>query len=300
MPNIFQRARKSLFQVWQRKNLTKWNHLPATTMPIYGIYHIYCDTNWEELVTEQIAHLKSSGLLEYTDKLYVSCIVGKDSDVAKIKEILDSDKVEIVSVSLNPKCYEFPALDYMYEKSQKEDFLFYYFHTKGITYQCFHSDNKEFLKFREKIMSWRKMMEYFLFDKWKVAANTLLEGYETYGSYLYPPFKNIMYAGNFWWTRASYFRKLDRLTEETKRNNRFMAEEWLLTKSTNPFCAFDTVANLYFVNIKPTIYEDGKFSLWDSISFFLVYTFRKYQSKWFGYSYKKHCQTEFQKLKSKI
>ena len=79
------------------------------------------------------------------------------------------------------------------------------------------------------------MMEYFIFDRWNVAVNTLLNGYETYGSYLFPPFVNRMYAGNFWWARSDYFATLDRLSDETKRKNRFMAEEWLLTKVRNHF-----------------------------------------------------------------
>ena len=126
------------------------------------------------------------------------------------------------------------------------------------------------------------------------------DGYETYGCYLFPPFVNGMYAGNFWWTRADYFSKLDALDNKTKADNRFKAEVWLLTKSRKPFSAFDTVADLYFVNITPDIYSSERHSIWASFRFFCIYTFRKYQKKWFGYSYKKHCQERFQKLKAEV
>lgn len=300
MPSLIQRAYKSIFKVTDRKDLRKWDHDVDATMPVYGLFHVFCDMGWEDIVKEQIENLKQSGLFEHTDKMFVSCIIGSDDDLETLQNIIGKDKIEIVSVERNPRKYEFPALDYIYEKSKKEDFLFYYFHTKGITYQTFQSNDKEFLGFRNKIISWRRMMEYFLFDKWRVAVNTLQEGYETYGSYLFPPFKHKMYAGNFWWARSDYFRTLDALTDDVKQHNRFMAEEWLLTKVAKPFSAFDTVADLYFVNIKPTIYRDDRKSCWDSLVFFLIYTYRKYQRKWFGYSYKKHCQEKFQKLKSII
>ena len=144
-------------------------------------------------------------------------------------------------------------------------------------------------------------MEYFLMNQWKVAVNTLEAGYDTYGSYLFPPFKNKMYAGNFWWAKASYFKTLPALDEDTKLHNRFMAEEWLLSQpGVKAFSAFDTVADLYFVRIPPTIYEVGRHSLFDSLRFCAIYTYRKYQRKWFGYSYKQHCQQKFQQLKQSL
>lgn len=300
MPSVISRAYYSLFKVTNRKDLTAWQHDPKTNLPVYGMYHIYCDTGWESMVREQYDHLQQSGLLDQTKKLYVSCIVSGDEDVKRIRNIIQTPKAELIAINRNPKKFEFPALDYMYEKSQHEDFLLYYFHTKGITYQTLQTHDKTFLQFRRKIISWRKMMEYFLFDEWRVAVNTLAEGYQTYGCYLFPPFVGKMYAGNFWWARSDYFRTLDPLSADTKLHNRFMAEEWLLTKATRKFSAFDTVADLYFVNIPPTLYESGRHSRVDSLKFFAVYTFRKYQKKWFGYSYKKHCQERFQKLKAEV
>lgn len=298
MPNIFQRAYKSTLAVWERKDLSMWDYSPKVSLPIYGMYHIYCADGWESMVREQFGNLVSAGLLEATTKLYISCIATKEEDIVRLREIFDNDKIEIISISNDPGCFEYPALDYMYEKSKHEDFLFYYFHTKGISYQTFDTKDKLFLAFRRKIVSWRRMMEYFIFDRWNVAVNTLLNGYETYGSYLFPPFVNRMYAGNFWWARSDYFATLDRLSDETKRKNRFMAEEWLLTKVKKPFSAFDTVADLYFVNIPETLYVEGKHSVVDAICFFVVYTFRKYQKKWLKCSYKKKCQKRFQQLKN--
>jgi hypothetical protein len=304
MPSFLQRAYTSLFKVCVRKDLSSWMHSSPKKQPIYGVYHIYCEKGWQTMVHEQIERWKASGLMQASDKLFISLISLHDDDRALLdKELSDlpKGKVEIISFTNDPLVYEYPALDFIYARSKKEPTaLFYYFHTKGITYQSLDSDDPTFTKFYQKITSWRHMMEYFVIDKWQVAVNVLNDGYETYGCYLFPPFVNGMYAGNFWWTRADYFSKLDALDNKTKADNRFKAEEWLLTKSRKPFSAFDTVADLYFVNITPDIYSSERHSIWASFRFFCIYTFRKYQKKWFGYSYKKHCQERFQKLKAEV
>jgi hypothetical protein len=76
--------------------------------------------------------------------------------------------------------------------------------------------------------------------------------------------------------------------------------ELLSLPRVKAFSAFDTVADLYFVRIPPTIYEVGRHSLWDSLKYCTIYTYRKYQRKWFGYSYKQHCQQKFQQLKQSL
>lgn len=300
MPTFLQRAYKSLFDVCHRCDLSRWNHEPRRETAIYGIYHIWCAPGWEEMVSRQMSHLRSSGLLGATARLYVSCIVSGKDDIDKLKGILGAGPVEIISVTDQTGVFEFPALDYMYRKSQSGDFLFYYFHTKGISYQSLHTDDRLFVSFRRKIEAWREMMEYFLMDMWRVAVNVLQDGYDTYGCYLFPPFKNKMYAGNFWWARSQYFRTLPQLGDGLKTTNRFLAEEWLLsTGRARAFSAFDTVADLYDVRIDAAQYELGKRSVVQSLRFFLVYTFRKYQKKWLHYSYKHRCQKRFQMLSGK-
>ena len=55
----------------------------------------------------------------------------------------------------------------------------------------------------------------------EVAVNTLEAGYDTYGSYLFPPFKNRMYAGNFWWAKASGDLHASRLMRSLKKIDEF-------------------------------------------------------------------------------
>ncbi len=307
MTSILNRIYKSTLGIYERKDLSGWER--RASMPgcsprrrIYGMYHVFCDVNWGGIVRGQLDRLCRSGLLEASDALYVSCIAKDEDDVRRLRQMLSEygkDKIRIVCRTSDPARYEYPALDYMYEKSQKEDFLFYYFHTKGISYQAVSEEEDAVYRgFVRKITAWRRMMEYFLMDRWQAAVGVLNSGYDTYGCYLFPPFDSHMYAGNFWWTTSGYFRTLDRLDESTKLTNRFMAEEWLLSKNTvKAFSAFDTVADLYFVEMPVSLYESGKRNMWQALRFCVVYTLRKYQRKWFGYSYKKRCQERYQKLK---
>ncbi len=297
MTSILYRAYKSTFGVCQRHDLSRWSHFPGTMPKIYGMYHIWCAPGWDRMVSEQMRHLRASGLWEHTEALFISCIVADKCEEEKLRAVIGNGPVKFISITTNSSVYEFPALEYIYNLSQKEDFLFYYFHTKGISYQSLQTTNATFLHFQTKIESWRHMMEYFLMDQWQVAVNVLNDGYDTYGCYLFPPFKNVMYAGNFWWSHSTYFRTLPKLSNQIKKTDRFMAEEWLLSKAgVKPFSAFDTMADLYDVRIDDRQYRQDKHSVCQSLRFFITYTLRKYQKKWFHYSYKHHCQSLFQHL----
>ena len=84
---------------------------------------------WEQLVIDQIFALKESGLYDRTDKLFVSCIYDRISDIETVVNIIGKDKCEIISSTNDKRKYEYSALDFIYKQSKKEDFLVCYFHT---------------------------------------------------------------------------------------------------------------------------------------------------------------------------
>ena len=86
-------------------------------MPVYGVYHVFCDKGWRELVTDQISRLKKSGLYDVTARLYVSCIVTDAQDAEELRRMIGEDKVEMISVSADPARFEYPALEFMRDKS---------------------------------------------------------------------------------------------------------------------------------------------------------------------------------------
>lgn len=295
--NIFLRIYNTLFCTMQRQDLSRWEHPVNTDMPIYGVYHVFCADGWQSLVKVQVEHLRSSGLLDATAKLYVSCVALHDGDVDILKQIVNSDKLEIISAVDNPRVFEYPALELLREKAEKEDCLFYYFHTKGVSFFTEKRKDHCFAKFKRRVDAWRILMEYFLMDKWQAAANVLLDGYDTYGCYRYPPkpAPYIMYAGNFWWATSKYIRSLPHLDISGDITDRFLAERWLYKAHPHDFSAFDTIALLYRVYLPPVFYQTNSKPILPLLKFVFRYNVVKIRKNIFKYNYDNHLNRKYQK-----
>lgn len=239
-----------MFHFCHRKDLRQWDYTPENHKKIYGVYHIYCVKDWKALVKEQISALTGSGLYEKTDVLYISCIISKEEDIDSIRDLVGREKCKIISKEYDGMKYEFPALEFIYDLSKKEDFLVYYFHTKGISRTIKNE------KAKNNVEAWRKMMEYFNFYKYKVAIN-VLNDFDTYGACLKEYKTTTFYDGNFWWSKSSYIRTLPILSEENKKN-RYWAEHWLCLKSTKRFSAFDARCGLDAVFLPDFVYRSDK------------------------------------------
>lgn len=299
---ILNKAHDTVFRAMERHDLSAWDKFPETTRPVYGVYHVYCDKGWRELAGEQVARLKDSGLYDATTRLYISCITADKSVPSQLLDIIGRDKAELISVESDPKKYEYPALEFLRAKCVEEDCLIYYFHTKGISYRAVGNTDRRFNAFKRNIESWRRMMEYFLFYKWQVAVNALSSGYDVYGCYRLPPPPKAyyLYAGNFWWARSEYIRRLTPFTEERKNNDRFFAEEWLYTGRPADFSAFDTMADLYYVNMDEELYAARRLPLFKWMRFVFWYNFRKMRKQFFGHDYKARYQKMYQVLRSDL
>ncbi len=296
MGKALQKAHTTIFRAIDRHDLSRWEHEPDLAVPVYGVYHVYCDKGWQDMVSDQISRLKASGLYDATTRLYVSCIAADESAPAELLGICGKEKAELISVERDPKKFEYPAIEFLHRKCGGEDCLVYYFHTKGISYQAVRSSDRKFEGFKRNIEAWRHMMEYFIFDKWKVAVNTLSDGYDTYGCYRLPPYPKpyYLYAGNFWWARSGYVRKLPQFDNGLIADNRFIAEEWLYKGRPKDFSAFDTLADLYSVYMDKSLYAAPKLPLLKWIKFVARFNFVKICKHVFGYDYKKRCQKSYQ------
>lgn len=299
MYNPFHKLHDTVSRAYERHDLTPWMHTPAQHPPIYGFFHIYCDKDWERMVTSQVERLTHSGLINETARLFVSCILLHDEDEALLHRIFHGMPVEFVSVSRDASKFEYPALEALREQCMKEDCLVYYFHTKGITYQSLETADRRFNAFKANIEAWRNLMEYFLMDRWVIAVNTLMDGYDTYGCYRLPPPPRAyyLYAGNFWWSKSDYVKQLPAFDPSLYRDNRYYAEEWLYKAKPKDFSAFDTMADLYYVYMSPSLYHDTKPPLWDAVKFVWLYNVRKFRKQILGYDYKSHYQKKYQKLR---
>lgn len=293
---IAHKAYDTVSMAVQRHDLSPWEHKPAVTKPIYGVYHVFCDKGWRELVSDQIGRLKDSGLYDATSRFYVSCIVKDNDEAEELRRIIGGDKTEFVAVETDPMKFEYPALEFIRDKSRTEDCLIYYFHTKGISYYAGERTDRHFMTLRRNIDAWRHMMEYFLFYKWQVAVNALTEGYDTYGCYRLPPYPKTyyLYAGNFWWARSGYLRSLPPFPEKRIATDRFIAEEWLYKGGPKDFSAFDTMADLYYVYIDEELYAAKKLPVGKWLKFVMSFNWVKTRKHLFKYDYKAKRQRRYQ------
>lgn len=238
-------------------------------LPIYGFYHIYCANNWRQIFEEQIDRLISSRLADKTEYLYLYAI-GTESDIEYIKGSLNnriSDcKIEIERGS-DPKRYEYPTLLKLYQKSQTDDFYCYYFHTKGSSNsaETLHwykgRGVKSLRQLQKNSRAWRRMMEYWNFDRYRLAISVLNQGYNAYGCYL----KTIegegsYYGGNFWWSKSDFIKYRDVATLLDKKS-RYEAELWLLNNNDFYYNAFEIYPSLTITEIPEGVYHWSSFLL---------------------------------------
>lgn len=287
----------SIFRVYHRRDTRGWEREPHSARPIYGVYHVYCTAGWQSLVERQVRNLRRDGLLGATRRLFVSCISADKGDADELRRIIGTEKVEVVSFTGDARRYEYPALEKVLSLCRTQDCLVYYFHTKGISYQCVDTGDRLFRGFQDKIEAWREMLEYFVFAKWRVAVNSLNGGYDLYGCYRWPPRDYKMFSGNFWWINSDYGKRLPDFPGDVVSKDRFYSEVWPMSRGGRVFSPFETIADLYFVRIPRSIYASVTPAMWDRIAFVAAYNWRKMLKHVFGYSYKKRCQARFQKLK---
>ncbi len=267
----------SVFHVYKRYDLTPWDHSPENLLPIYGIYHVYCAPGWQDLVRDQIESLKSSGLFEATQKLFISCVISRDSDLDELRSIIGAyEKWEAISIERIKTKFEFPALNFIQNFCKTHQCLVYYFHTKGISLMSTTNHSLTYRKFRRNVTAWRKMMEYFTFYEWKVAANVLMDGYDTYGTLkIDPPYTcHSHYSGNFWWARSNYLVSLPAL-EGDKMKNRFNAEMWILSGHGRFFSTFDSKTTLYGVYMPRQLYLSYNHGLFKKLRYINSYNIDK-------------------------
>jgi len=220
----------------------------------YIFYHIFMETNWDEIVSEQLERLHSSGLLKVS-QLKIGVVYGyginKEENTKKLESILNNFyNYEIIFIEPNGCCGESITLKEMsnFSKKTNENLKILYFHTKGITQFNTERENP--------VREWRRMMEYFLIDNWENCVNKLNEGYDCCGINYQNHAANVknemkliqIFNGNFFWTNSNYVKKLD---DSILFEHRYSSENWILSESNNSFSflnvppSFDLYYNIY-------------------------------------------------------
>lgn len=232
--------------------------------PVYGFYHIYCVHDWERIVREQIARIHRSGLYDLTDCIYVSAIAVDDADVAILKKLLP-EKYNLLILSRNPGDYEMLILHYLWQKAQTEHFYAFYFHTKGVSADeqaCdFHNRRHpgfpmDARNLKQNSERWRQLMEYFVFDKFNVALNTLKSEFNAYGA-LYSNLDCPHFSGNFWWVDSTLVQALPQIGSFD--SGRWNAEFWIgRSDSWSAYSPYQSLLNPYYSPIPESLYVAGR------------------------------------------
>jgi len=165
---------------------------------------------------------------------------------------LGGGRCVVVFHSEDPTYFEFPAFIYLSEKakSSSEDFFGFYFHTKGITWQSVP-------KVYRIDKTWRKMAEYFIFDRWRMAVAALCRGYDAYGVNYYEVEGDYfrLLGCNFSWFRSAYVKTLPTL--QVNHEYRSETETWLLSQTHNVYCPFVFTGNMRSDPVPEELYLQG-------------------------------------------
>jgi hypothetical protein len=233
---------EEFYSSWSDSECTivKWEEYKHIRIPkIYGFWHVAFMNEWQFIVQKQLAKIKNSGLIDKTEKVYVSCL-GEKSEVKVLKGMLNGVNHELL-YEPDLKQYEMVTLQYMKDMSINEDFNCWYIHTKGASIPKNHQH------WVQK-QSWRSYMEEFIINQHERCLD-MLSYYDAIGVNKNENNRSEQhFQGNFWWTKSSAVRTLGDLWKKVKRDGgkfrnhiRMNAEFWF---GTNPELRLHSLYNL--------------------------------------------------------
>jgi hypothetical protein len=171
---------------------------------------VYADGDWLTPATEHLEELVISGLLDNLDDMFLG-IVGTPENRERVKRELPG-----VCVAECATGWEQVTLTALHDFAQTDDGAIFYAHTKGAWSQS------------ELARQWRVSMTHDTVTRWPECV-TALQSVEAAGPYWLKSWEpehadhDYFFAGNFWWARSDYVRRLDPVGVD----NRFQAEGWV-------------------------------------------------------------------------
>ena len=273
---------KLIYLYWNNSNNLQYEqsyNQSDSEVPVIGFYHVFCMIDgWEDLVSEQLLHIVNSGLYDRIQILYCGVLI-QENNKEKFKAFaLKYDKIRVMYYSDDASLFEFRSL-YELRKIVQESssFVGFYFHTKGISW--IHTNPKVY----SVCMSWRRMNEFFLFDKYRLAINVINTlKYDVYGTN-YTKIYNDKYRNlglNFFWFRSDYVKTLPYLDIDN-RSFRFLSEAWICSGTHNVYSPFRFTGNDRNVAIPEVLYKPASFVERMKVAFPLYFT----RYKWYIYNF---------------
>ena len=157
-------------------------------------FHVCTTGRWKQIVTQLFKLIKSSGLLDIVQQVFVAVL---GSEIEAVKQILNHPKIVICFHSMNKALYERGCLLKLWEYAERETFNVLYIHSKGI------NPGRQ----TPQVDDWINHMCYFLITQHQRCIE-LLEDYHTVGVDIQQNATSFHYAGNFWWARSDHIKKL--------------------------------------------------------------------------------------------
>jgi hypothetical protein len=210
---------------------------------VYIFYHIFCNSNTDTVVRDQVTKILFSGLYDDVSKIFCY-LTGKKEDVAIVETFLKTlpKKFVIQEIGIDDKSFERFTLNKIKDIVHDKD-KFLYIHSKGVT----HTPNE--IEGSGKVYLWRTYMEYYLIRHYKKCLEKL-DTHDIVGVM----YKDFMigphFSGNFWWSTGAYFK---RLTAEHKIGDFYTDTESFIFKAKPNFYKIDgtRIANDYFLDKAP-------------------------------------------------
>lgn len=186
-----------------------------------------CQLNhWRDIVLEQLAEMRDSGLIEAADQIHVT-VLGSGG-VSWFERVLPNCVIDYYSS--NTLEFERPCLYSLKEWSKENDAKVLYLHNKGTTRT----------RSRGPVAAWRRMMQWFLVDNFRACLN-LLEDYDAVGCNVVDKGNalamdgedhRLHFSGNFWWANTAHVRRLpglrDDIVDMRKDRAYWLCERWVL------------------------------------------------------------------------
>lgn len=207
-------------------------------MNTYIYFHVCCINHYVDVFKNIMDKIKTSGL--YDNITEIRCgVLGYNYE----PDLFNDPKIVIRGTNPDINLFEVFTINLLYEDAQKEDFNILYLHTKGITRDPLH----------KSVHDWVNYLCYFNIYKFKKCIDFLKE-YDTVGVNLAnEPVTH--YSGNFWWSKSSYIRKLEKCVYYCFNSPEF----WITEKNIgNYHCLWNVNINHYENEYPPHLYETSE------------------------------------------
>lgn len=160
-----------------------------------------------EIVADQMASCKLSGLLNAADEFHVGMNAG---DEGAIFSALFPDNAQIVyhGLQCRNECRTIRLIEEWLPGHK--DWYVLYFHAKGCTHPA--GDPMR--------LAWKECMMRHVVKNWRQCVSDLGEGHEAVGAHwMKPPATppgQFIFAGSFWWCKASFLATLPSIMERAR------------------------------------------------------------------------------------